>query len=165
MSQRPFLKLVTAPAEVRPGRLFCGHCAREPAATPQSMNGSRVCEHCGLGLLLEAGTDMAPTPADPFLVVDAGQYICAVSKAGEKLLGAAEPEAVNRHLNDFIVPADLGNPASYSLSAAVVAAASGATDPIHIAVRPPDTFGVRHWAKIGSCGPPSAALIVIAAVD
>ena len=47
------------------------------------MTGSRVCEHCGLGLLLEASPDMAPTPADPFLVTDAGQSICAVSKAGE----------------------------------------------------------------------------------
>jgi hypothetical protein len=159
------LRLVGEPAEQRPSRLFCGHCAREPESAPTSMTASRVCEHCGLGLLLEASPDMAPTPADPFLVTDAGQHICAVSKAGESLLGVPEPEAVNRHLNDFIVPADLGNPAAYSLSAAVVAAASGSPDPIHIAVRPPDTFGVRQWAKIGGCGPPSAALLVIASVD
>ena len=165
MSGRRMLKLVAEPAEQRPGKLFCGHCAREPESGPPGMTGSRVCEHCGLGLLLEANPDMAPTPADPFLVTDAGQQICAVSRAGESLLGVAEPEAVNRHLNDFIVPADLGNPASYSLSAAIVAAATGASDPIHIAVRPPDTFGVRNWAKIGACGPPNGALIVIAAVD
>lgn len=165
MTGRPMLRLVGEPAEQRPSRLFCGHCAREPETPPATMTGARVCEHCGLGLLLEANPDMAPTPADPFLVADAGQHICAVSKAGESLLGVAEPEAVNRHLNDFIVPADLGNPAAYSLSAAVVAAASGAPDPIHIAVRPPDMFGVRHWARIGGCGPPSAALLVIAAVD
>jgi len=165
MSERPLLKLVAEPAEQRPAKLFCGHCAREPESGPPSDGGSRVCEHCGLGLLLGASPDMAPTPTDPFLVADAGQFICAVSKAGESLLGVPEPEAVNHHLNDFVVPADLANPASYSLSAAVVAAATGATDAIHIAVRPPDTFGVRHWAKIGGCGPPSAALIVIAAVD
>ena len=41
MSPRPFLKLVAEPAEQRPGKLFCGHCAREPSAGPSSMSGSR----------------------------------------------------------------------------------------------------------------------------
>ena len=165
MSGQRVLKLVTQPADGRPTKVFCGHCAREPESAPPRAGGSRVCDGCGLGLLLEADPSMAPTPADPFLVADAGQSICAVSSQAESLLGVAEPEAVNRHLNDFIVPADLGNPASYSLSAAVVAAATGSSQPMHIAVRPPDVFGVRHWARIGACGPPSAALIVIAAVD
>jgi hypothetical protein len=162
---RRMLKLVGEPAEVRPAKIFCGHCAREPEGGAPRLTDSRVCQGCGLGLLLEADPAMAPTPTDPFLVTDAGQHICAVSKAGESLLGVDEPQAVNRHLTDFIVPADLGHPAAYSLAAAVVAAATGAAEPIHIAVRPPAMFGVRHWARIGSCGPPSAALIVIAAVD
>lgn len=159
------LKLVEQPAERRPGKLFCGHCARPPETGRPTLTDSRVCERCGLGLLLETSPDMAPTPADPFMVVDAAQSICAVSSAGEDLLGVGEPQAVNHHLSEFIVPADLGNPAALSLSAGVVAAATGGTEPIHIAVRPPDMFGVRHWAKIGTCGPPSAALILIAAVD
>jgi hypothetical protein len=32
----------------------------------------------------------------------------------------------------------------------------------HVVVRPRNTFGVRYWARIGPCGPPSAALVVLA---
>lgn len=164
MSGERVLRLVGEPAEVRPTRLFCGHCAHQPEKPPQRGPDSRVCDHCGLGLLLEADPGMAPRREDPFLVADAGQVVCALSRTAETLLGVAEPDAVNRRLSDFIVPADLGSPAAYSLSAAIVAAATGASAPVHVAVRPPDIFGVRHWARIGPCGPPSAALVVIAAV-
>ncbi len=34
MSGRRMLKLVAEPAEQRPGKLFCGHCAREPESGP-----------------------------------------------------------------------------------------------------------------------------------
>jgi PAS domain-containing protein len=165
MSGERLLRLVGEPAEQRPTRLFCGHCAAQPAVAPSGGLDARVCEHCSLGLLLEAEPAMVPHPDDPFLVADAGQTVCALSRRAESLLGVAEPDAVNRRLSDFIVPADLGGPAALSLSAAIVAAATGAPQPVQVAVRPPDVFGVRHWARIGSCGPPSAALLVIAAVE
>jgi len=159
------LRLVGAPVEARPSRLFCGHCGEEPGPGRRPAGDSRVCEHCGLGLLLEASPEAAPHPRDPFLVADAGQTVCAVSRHAEELLGVSEPDAVNRPLSDLVVPADLANPAAYSLSAAVVAAATAASEPIQIAVRPTETFGVRFWARIASCGPPTAALLVIAAAD
>jgi len=39
---------------------------------------SRVCTRCSLGLLVSAAPDAAPTPQDPFLLVD-GQLIAAGS--------------------------------------------------------------------------------------
>ena len=165
MTERRALRLVGTPAEAQPRKLFCGHCAASPEPGAADRFPSRVCPDCGLGLLLEAAPDMVPTPADPFLVVDAAQCICAVSKEAERLLGVTEPEAVDRHLSEFLDPADVDNPGAYSLAAAIVSAATGAGDPLTIAVRPADVFGVRHWARVGACGPPGAALVLLAAVD
>ena len=75
---------------------------------------SRVCARCGLGLIVSAAPDGAPTAADPFLLVDGQLSICAVSRLAEQLLLTSETEVVNSHIGDLLVPADveIGGPES-----------------------------------------------------
>jgi hypothetical protein len=139
---------------------FCGHCGRPPALSLDNPQ-SRVCGHCGLGLVLQASADVAPRANDCFLVVDSTLSVCAVSAQAEQLLGTDETLAVNRHIADFLVPADANAPSAENLLVLLVDAASGSGSPRTAVVRPRQEFGVRFRARIGPCGPPRAALLVL----
>jgi hypothetical protein len=136
---------------------FCSHCGGRPSATPPS---SRVCDECGLGLLLQSSRDVAPAVGDPFLVLDASLSVCAVSGAAEHLLATDETDAVNRHVTELLVPADTEAQGAANLAVAVTWAARGDETMRKVVVRPANTFGVRLTARIAGCGPPQAALIV-----
>lgn len=144
-------------------RSFCGHCGREPAADQAPVGATRVCHHCDLGLVLQASADVAPAPTDPFLVVDNRMAVCAVSQAAERLLGVDETAAVNRHLGEFLLPADANADDGGSLIELVLSAASGQTggEVPRVRVRPLGVFGVRFSARIGRCGPAPSALVVL----
>jgi hypothetical protein len=153
----PHLRLVPAVAEPRPQKTFCGHCGEEPSG---DIHG-RVCESCGLGVLLSANAEAAPGPNEPFMIVDGSLCVCAVSRVAEELLGTDETEAVNRHLSEFLVPADAEASGPENLMDLVINAASD-TSEAHVAVvRPPDEFGIRFRVQVGACGPPRAALLVL----
>jgi hypothetical protein len=110
--------------------------------------------------MLQATADVAPDPKGAFLVLDSTLSVCAVSAAAERLLAARETEAVNRHITELIVPADAEAQGPSNLAAAVTWAARGDEEPRRVVVRPANTFGVRLGARISSCGPPRAALLV-----
>lgn len=139
---------------------FCGHCAQQPARVRDAPP-SRVCGHCGLGLVLRATADLAPRHDEPFLVIDTTLSVCAVSAAAEELLGIDETQAVNKHIADFLLPADANAPGAENLLALLVEVASGCGEPRTTVVRPRQEFGVRFKARIGPCGPPHAALLVL----
>ncbi len=140
---------------------FCGHCAMQPEPAPRAQPPSRVCGHCGLGLVLRATVDVAPRGDEPFLVVDTTLSVCAVSAAAERLLGIDETDAVNKHVADFLVPADANAPGAENLLALLVEVAGGVGESRTTVVRPRQEFGVRFRARIGPCGPPHAALLVL----
>jgi PAS domain-containing protein len=152
------LRVIPRGARERPSKIFCGHCGRAPETRAAK---SRVCPTCGLGLLLEASVDVAPSPRDPFLVIDSTLMVCAVSREAERLLGVSETDAVNHHVGDFLSPGDSESGADSLITALALTTQHDA--PIkNLVVRPTNTFGVRYWARIGRCGPPSAALLVLA---
>jgi hypothetical protein len=153
----PHLRLVPAVAEPQPQKTFCGHCGAEPET---DIHG-RVCESCGLGVLLTANADAAPSPNDPFMVVDGSLCVCAVSRLAEELLGTDETEAVNRHLSEFLVPADAEAASAENLMDLVINAAGESAEARVAVVRPPDEFGIRFRVQVGACGPPRAALLVL----
>jgi hypothetical protein len=155
---RPALALVPAPEPV-PSVTFCSHCGARPATDPRGP-AARVCGECELGLLLECGADCAPDADAAFLVLDSALSVCAVSSAAERLLATRETEAVNRHVTQLIVPADAEAQGPTNLAAAVSWAARGDATARRVIVRPANTFGVRLSARIGTCGPPRAALLV-----
>src|SRR5581483_5600326 len=100
---RSGLNLVAQPAaEPQPTVAFCSHCGTQP----QSEVDSRVCEDCGLGVILYADADSAPARGDAFVILDGSLAVCAVSKAAEPLLASREIDAVNRHVTELLVPAD-----------------------------------------------------------
>jgi hypothetical protein len=164
-NRRPALRLLEAPAEqesLAPIVSFCSHCGAQPSPAGESP-ASRVCGACGLGLILQARADAAPRAGDAFLVLDRSLAVCAVSEAAERLLATREPDAVNRHVSDLLMPAgaeDRGQ-GSESLSVAVLWAARGDGGQRSAVVRPANTFGIRLTARIASCGPPRAALLVL----
>lgn len=158
--ERSKFKIVDSPGESRAVKIFCGHCGRPPKE-PSAVSRSRVCETCGMGLLLQAESSVAPAPSDPFLVVDRTLAICAVSRQAERLLSIIETDVVNRHISDVLVPADAGT-AAEDLATALIFAARGENPTGNAVVRPANAFGVRYWARIGQCGPAPAALVVLA---
>jgi hypothetical protein len=139
---------------------FCGHCGLQPEPVADSQP-SRVCGRCGLGLVLQAAADLAPRRDEPFLVIDTTLSVCAVSAAAEALLGVDETYAVNKHIADFLVPADANAPTAENLLALLVEVAGGSGEPRMTVVRPRQEFGVRFTARIGPCGSPHAALLVL----
>lgn len=164
MTERTALTLVAGGLadRVEAWRWFCGHCAAPSpngAAPPPT---ARVCSTCGLGLLLETREDAVPDGRDAFLVVDSQLLVQALSREGERLLGVSEEDAVNRAVADLLVPADAEGPGRAGF-AATIAQAAGGQDPdtASAVVRPWNTFGVRMRARIATCGPPRAALVVL----
>ena len=151
------LRLVPAVAEPQPQKTFCGHCGVEPESDVYG----RVCESCGLGVLLTANADAAPGPDDAFMIVDGSLCVCAVSRMAESLLGSDETVAVNRHLSEFLVPADAEAAGADNLMDLVINAASDSSETRVAVVRPPDEFGIRLRVQVGACGPPRAALLVL----
>ncbi len=111
-------------------------------------------------MLLTAGADLAPAPGAAFIVIDSSMSVCAVSGAAETLLAVSETDAVNRHLTELVVPADAEASGPQNLAVAVTWAARGEEGAQAVTIRPANTFGVRIRARIGACGPPSAALLV-----
>jgi hypothetical protein len=113
-----------------------------------------------MGLMLSADSDLAPQPGGAFIVVDGTMSVCAVSAAAESLLATNETDAVNRHVTELLVPADAETQGPQNLAVAVTWAARGDQGSSAVTVRPANTFGVRLRARIASCGPPKAALLV-----
>jgi hypothetical protein len=159
-------RLAVAPAPLPLERVeratvwFCGRCGSQPTIDDSGAPPERVCGDCGLGLLLQSGTDAAPTPGAAFMVLDATLSVCAMSEEAERLLATSETEAVNRHITELLVPADAEAQGPESLAVAVTWAARGDEATRNVVVRPATTFGVRLRARIASCGPPRAALLV-----
>lgn len=160
MSARPHLVALPGYAGVELDIHFCSHCgahAGEDGTTPVS----RVCNRCGLGLLIAASPSVAPDRGQPFLLVDGALTVCGLSREAERLLGLTEAEAVHQRVTDMLLPADCEAAGADSLIHMLVGAARGETPSADVVVRPTREFGIRFWARIGSCGPPKAALIVL----
>lgn len=163
MIQRSALTLVSGGRDVpETFRWFCGHCAAPSPGGAAPAPTARVCTRCGLGLLLETREDAVPDPRDAFLVVDGRLLVQAMSREAQTLLGYAEEDAVDRPVAELLVPADAEGEERGGFAAAIADAAAG-NEPEggRAYVRPWNTFGVRLRARIATCGPPRAALIVL----
>jgi hypothetical protein len=157
---RPSLRLVPDLIDATPLVRFCGHCGMAPP-TPMAAR-SRVCALCGLGVVITAAQDLAPRPGESFLIIDRQLKLCGLSRGAEQVLEVDEPDAVHRHICDFLEPADAEAGQGDELLQSIIT--SGFTAPRSLVVRPAGEYGVRFAARVGACGPPAGALIVLATV-
>ena len=111
---------------------------------------------------MEAREDAVPSNGDAFLVVDAALMVQAMSREAQSLLGVTEELAIDKPVAELLVPADAESQSRTGFAAAITHAADG-QDPetSRRFVRPWNTFGVRLRARIATCGPPRAALVVL----
>jgi PAS domain-containing protein len=113
-------------------------------------------------LLLEAREDAVPSNRDAFLVVDSSLLVQAMSQQAQTFLGVTEELSVNKPVAELLIPADAEAQGRTSFAAAIAQAADGQDpDTARSSVRPWNTFGVRMRARIATCGPPRAALVVL----
>jgi hypothetical protein len=157
MSTSPALRLLRTPEveELAPSVRFCGQCAHRPEG-PESE--SRICPECGMGVVLDAAGDLAPSMGEPFMVVDRSLTICALSDVAAERLGLDELDALHRPVNELLEPADVAVRGAASMSAALMHAGSGVS---RMVVRPAGTYGVRFRMRMGPCGSPAATLLVL----
>ncbi|MDW5592710.1 hypothetical protein VSS74_00075 [Conexibacter stalactiti] len=159
-SARPFLRLVPSTAEeARPSQWFCGHCGSVTNEIPAPV--ARVCGDCELGLLMEASADLVPQPREPFLIVDKSLSVRALSAEAQRFLAVGEGDAVERPVTELLTPADAEAASADAFAAAIMHAAAGDDELRRLTVRPVNVFGVRMAMRVGVCGPPRAALLVL----
>jgi len=111
-----------------------------------------------MGVVLEAGADLAPGPGDAFLVVDSHLSVSALSAAAAQLLGISEDRAVNRPVATLLAPADVAGNGQSSMAAALM---TGDGPVRRLVVRPAGVYGVRLRARVGAVGHPPATLVVL----
>ena len=157
---RPSLRLVPDPVDYQPLVRFCGHCGQPPPSSAAAR--SRVCALCGLGVVITAAQDLAPRTGESFIIIDAQLKLCGLSRGAERVLEVDEPDAVHRHICDFLEPADAEAGQGDELLQSIITA--GFTAPRTLVVRPAGEYGVRFAARVGACGPPAGALIVLSTV-
>jgi len=138
---------------------FCGYCAAPPSAGNLPERFTRVCERCGLGILLEAPADVVPARDEAFLVLDDELVIRALSKRAERLLQICEPDVVGQTLVSVLPHAAR----TRRLELSVKGAAEGDETLRHALVRVGPEPEARLSARIACCGPPPAALVVLQA--
>ena len=162
VSERP--RLVALPGHgdrPRPDVHSAGTAA--PAAEADIQPASRVCARCGLGLLVSAPPTPRRRPQDPFLLVDGQLSICAVSRLAEQLLLTSRDrggQLAHRRPARAGRRRDRRRRSRWSTCSCTRPAGAGETH--HVVLRPAKEFGIRFWARIGPCGPPRAALVVLA---
>jgi hypothetical protein len=110
-----------------------------------------------MGLVLEAATDVAPAAEEAFLVVDEYGDISAISQHGLRLLGVLEEHVLGRPVEELLVPRLPG----VSLDKPLHRAATGTPGPDEVPLRDIRRPSARYLARIGACGPPTAALVVL----
>src|SRR4051812_17816004 len=124
---------------------FCTHCGALSGETS-----ARVCDTCGLGVVLTCEPGILPRPGAAFLVVKSDLRISAASAAVEPLLG--DPEAL---VGEPVLDLVSGDPA---LPRWLARAAMGSRRVTRVALR----RGARRInGRVASCGSPAAALLVL----
>jgi hypothetical protein len=159
-----FAGSATAGQRPRPIRFCsrCGHPSELPPGQPHVRG--RVCDRCGMGMLLTCSREALPGEAAAFLIATFDYRVSAVSRAGERIFGD-EQSIVGSPLLELI-GSPLGND---QLARYVGQAAQQGCDPVVMPVRLLADRGSRTLgtlaARIATCGPPRAALITVEPSD
>jgi len=152
----------TAEGGTRPRPIrFCSRCGRpsdEPPKRPAL--GGRVCERCGMGLMLTCSRDALPGDAAAFMIATFDLTVTAVSEAGERIFGP-EQALLGKSVLELV-----GSPLGEDqLARQVFRAAQRACEPVVMPLRLQTPEAARRvgtmCARIATCGPPRAALVTV----
>jgi hypothetical protein len=134
---------------------FCTHCA---SLYEVGSSRARVCPDCGLGVILTCASTTLPTTGATFLVVTADLRVSAASRHAEGMFAIPDGTYGRPLMSLLTSPVGVGE-----LARLVVRAANGTYAPSTIAVTPAASKLQGHEleARIGGCGNPPAALVVI----
>jgi hypothetical protein len=145
----------------RPDRIrFCSRCGtpgEDPTGRPDLRR--RVCDDCGMGVMLTSPGDALPGAGAPFIVVTSELAVSAVSLAGDKLFGD-EDELMGTHLLS-VVTSPLGD---HQLEQHVRRAAQHRSLTVALPVRLVADDAPRVGtlsARIATCASPRAALLAV----
>jgi PAS domain-containing protein len=135
----------------------CGATAKEAHDTPFGFD--RVCGRCGMGIMLSAPRKVLPGSGAAFVVVTREGRISAVSEAAELLVGE-EAGLLGMPVGSALASAD----GDERLARQVARAAGGGREVETAELTPVPQAGSRPTrlnARITTCGPPRAALLVL----
>lgn len=112
-------------------------------------------------MLLETRAAVAPEPGSAFVIVDGDLIVHALSARAERLLGVYEIDAVARLLTDFLVPTG-GSPQNHERVEEMIAGIAINDDRVRrFTMLRAGLDGPELQVRVGSCGPPRGALIVL----
>ena len=141
---------------------FCSRCgapAQEPAEAGHGFARTRVCETCGMGVLLSCAREALPGAGAAFVIATAGARVSAVSEAAEPAFG------LEQSLLGARVSGLLGSPIGQDrLLRTVSQAATRAREPEVLPVwgLTENSVGLGQMsARISTCGRPRAALVTV----
>lgn len=152
---------VAAPQRLERTR-FCSRCATtadEPEPQLAAYGFGRVCDRCGMGVMLSAATKALPGPGAAFVVVTREGRISAVSETAEALVGE-EAGVMGMPITTVVTSPD----GDAQLTRMLSRAAGGGREVASTTVTPAGQRTgrtARLAARIASCGPPRAALLVL----
>jgi hypothetical protein len=150
-------------AEPEAKKRFCSRCGEPavdpPANDPPPAYEQRVCDVCGMGVLLRCCADALPGANSSFMIVTRDLELAALSEAAEAIFGPEEKLIGKARLPELIT-STIGD---RKLARAVSQAALRVHDPLTLPARladddRADTVGTMA-CRISTCGPPRAALL------
>jgi hypothetical protein len=134
---------------------FCTHCGAIGELGKDDALAGRVCAECGLGVVLSCSREALTENKAAFLVVKGDGEVSAASVAADRALGAKAHSLEGRPLLELLEP----GAASQELSRRVTRAAGGDARVSMVPAVLADGAFVN--ARVGSCGEPRAALLVL----
>ena len=137
----------------------CGHPAEDPPGRPELRK--RVCDRCGMGMILSCPRDALPGEAAAFLILDYELRVSAVSEAGERYFGK-EKTLIGTELLDLVTSPLGDDQLVRNTSVAAQRPCDATVMPVRL-VNPADSAGTvgTMAARIATCGPPRAALLTV----
>ena len=138
----------------------CGHPAEDPPGRPELRK--RVCDRCGMGMVLSCPRDALPGEAAAFLILDYELRVSAVSEAGERYFGKEKTLIGSRAARPRDQPARRRPARTQRVASPRSGRATPAVMPVRL-LRPADSAGKvgTMAARIATCGPPRAALLTV----
>jgi hypothetical protein len=137
----------------------CGYPAEDPPGRPELRK--RVCDRCGMGMVLSCPRDALPGEAAAFLILDYELRVSAVSEAGERYFGN-EKTLIGTELLDLVTSPLGDDQLARNTSIAAQRPCEATVMPVRL-LRPADSAGQvgTMAARIATCGPPRAALLTV----